>query len=171
MTFFIGLKLDVYLIFILPFCAALLAVGIGIAFSNNRSIFGTSLVLAVVLVSCQLGTALSMVKADSYSRQYLPAIEFVRDRLGKTTPSPVIASSYFGFDLGFARVQDDARLGFYSGMCPSLIIEDQFYREWWARIFAIDEPEIPVYVRNLLGTEYSLVFANRLYRVYERRRS
>ena len=170
MTFFIGLKLEMYLIFILPFCAALLAVGTSIAFANTSSIWWSSLVLAIVLVSCQLGTALSIVKADSYHRQYLPAMEFVRDRLGETT-SPVIAGSYFGFDLGFARVQDDARLGFYSGMCPPLIVEDQFYSEWWARLFAIEEPELTVYVKNLLGTEYSLVFANRHYRVYERRKS
>lgn len=168
LTFFVGLKIPTYLILALPFFAALVVVGIILAFRNGSSFSWGSVILAGVLVLCQLGTLLSFIKADSYHREYLPTVQFVREAVGQKNEM-VIANDYFGFDLGFGRLRDDERLGFYSGLHPDIVIEDEFYTFCWDRVFKVQEPEVASYVRQLLGTQYRLVFSRGPYRVYERR--
>lgn len=169
LTFMVGLKLPTYLVFPMPFFAALIVVGIYLAFRNGSVLSWGSVIIAGLLVACQLGTAVSFIRLDQYHRDYLPTAQFVRQKIGSKKGTVVVADSFFGFELGLGRVKDDSRLGFYSGLRPDIIVEGPFYTELMRQLFNAEEPEVTLYVRALLGTEYRLVFSRGQYRVYERR--
>ena len=161
MTLFIGAKASCYLVYILPLYASVLAAWT-VHLHQSRSVLApASLLVVLTLVGAQIGSEIYKVRLNTYSNEYLPVVHYVQQRSGT-----VAASSYFGFQLGFERLRDDARLGYYSGVRPDLIVEDIWYRRWWDLLF---EPEVNRYVANLLNTEYRLVFAKGAFRVYERR--
>jgi 4-amino-4-deoxy-L-arabinose transferase-like glycosyltransferase len=167
MTLFVGMKAQCYLSAIIPFYLAILAIWLVRSCSCRSTAAPLSILLTTALILCQLGTIAFKIQKNAYASEYQPAVEFVRSRLapGKS----VFADSYFGFNLGFNRVRDDARLGYYSGSRADLIVEDLWYEWWWNRVFPQDEPEVTRYVNNLLSSDYRLAFERGPFRVYERR--
>jgi hypothetical protein len=166
MTFFVGLKASNYLVFILPLYAAACAVLVWKAHVRNALLAPLTLALIILLAGFQIGVEVYKIHRNTYANEYLPAVQFVRTRAAAAT---IAGDSYFGFDLGFDRVKDDARLGFYSGIRPDLIIQDIWYDRWWNFQFPAEEPELHRYVTHLLETQYRVVFEKGPIRVYERR--
>jgi 4-amino-4-deoxy-L-arabinose transferase-like glycosyltransferase len=166
MTLFVGLKSANYLVYIVPLYASVFAVLIWKVHVRNIAVAPIAVVFAALLVGCQTGAEVYKVHRNTYANEYLPAVRFVRDRAGggKT----IVADSCFGIDLGFDRITDDARLGFYSGVRPDLIIQDIWYDRWWNFQFPVEEPELYRYVTHLLETQYRVVYEKGSIRVYER---
>jgi 4-amino-4-deoxy-L-arabinose transferase-like glycosyltransferase len=167
MTLFVGMKASSYLVFILPLYAAVFAVLVWKMHIRKNVLAPVALALVVLLAGCQLGTEAYKIHRNTYAHEYLPTMQFVRARVARG--ETVIGDSFFGFDLGFDHVKDDARLGFYSGIRPDLIIEDIWYDRWWNFQFPVEEPELHRYVCDLLETQYRVVFEKGPIRVYERR--
>lgn len=168
MTLFVGMKSPSYLVIILPLYAAVLAVWL--CMSHRRGSMPAAPMSAAVLlllVACQLGTIAFKVRKNAYGSEYAPTVQFVRQHVPRR--ASLVADSYFGFDLGFDRVKDDTRLGYYTGVHPDVIIADVWYRYWWEQLFPVVEPEVAGYVRKLLSAEYRVIFAKGPFRVYERR--
>jgi 4-amino-4-deoxy-L-arabinose transferase-like glycosyltransferase len=163
MTFFVGAKASCYLIYILPLYAGVLAAWTCILHQRRSAVAPASLLIVLALLGIQAGSITYKVRHNTYANEYLPVVRFVEQHAGT-----VGADSYFGFHLGFDRVRDDARIGYYSGLRPDLIIEDIWYRRWWDPLY---EPEVNRYIANLLTSEYRLVFEKGPFRVYERRKT
>jgi 4-amino-4-deoxy-L-arabinose transferase-like glycosyltransferase len=169
MTLFVGLRASSYLVFILPLYAAVSAILLWKLHVRNHVLAPVAFALAFLLAACHIGAEAYKIRRDTYANEYFPAVKFVSKRAA--AGATIAADSYFGFDLGFDRVKDDARLGFYSGIRPDLIIEDIWYDRWWNFQFPAEEPELHRYVTDLLGAEYNLVFERGPIRVYERRKA
>ncbi len=167
MTFFVGLKAPNYLVFILPLYAGVCAVLVWKAHARNALLAPLALSLTILLAGFQTGVEICKIRRNTYANEYLPAAQFVRARA--TAGATIVADSYFGIDLGFGRVKDDARVGFYSDLRPDVIIQDLWYDRWWNFQFPQEEPEIDRYVSELLDTKYRVVFEKGPIRVYERR--
>jgi 4-amino-4-deoxy-L-arabinose transferase-like glycosyltransferase len=157
----IGLKLASYLVLILPLYAALLAVLVHR--SRQTTIAPIGILLACVLLICQTGVIASKILGNRYASEYQPTIEFLRQH----GSGPILADSYFGFDLGFDRVKDDARLGFIGGAKADWVVVDYWYDLWWNELFPQQDPEAVAYTRMLLKN-YRLVYNNGSFRVYRR---
>jgi 4-amino-4-deoxy-L-arabinose transferase-like glycosyltransferase len=167
MTFFVGLKAQCYLVLLLPFYAATGAVLFCRSHVSRSAFAPLSLFLLAVVTICNMGVISSKLRQNPFASTYQPAVQFVRARL--RPGDRVTADSYFGFDLGFDRVNDDCRLGYYSNVRTELIIADLWYRTWWQTLFPGQEPEVGDYVQQLLTTDYRIVFRNGPFLVYERR--
>jgi 4-amino-4-deoxy-L-arabinose transferase-like glycosyltransferase len=163
MTLFVGAKSSCYLVHILPLYAGVLAAWTCALHQRRSPVAPASLLIVLALLGVQAGSITYKIHHNTYANEYLPVVRFVEQHAGT-----VAANSYFGFHLGFDRVRDDARIGYYSGLRPDLVIEDTWYRRWWNLLF---EPEVNRYVANLLTSEYRLVFERGPFRVYERRRT
>jgi len=97
-----------------------------------------------------------------YQAKYMPVVEFLR-----TAPNEharIIGSAELGFEVGFDRVNDDTRLGFYSRKTPDLIVVEQIY-DGWFRKHEVREPDVYRHVRTTLAAARK-VFDNGQYRVY-----
>jgi 4-amino-4-deoxy-L-arabinose transferase-like glycosyltransferase len=167
MAIFIGLKAQCYLILILPFFAATAAVFFCRSHSARSALAPLSAFLVAVVLGSNIAVIASKLRTNPFASEYLKTVQFVRGRLHPG--ERVTADSYFGFDLGFDRVNDDCRVGYYSGFRTNLVIEDRWYGIWWRTLFEGEEPSIASYVRQLLKTEYRPIFRNGPYRVYEHR--
>ncbi len=168
MTWFIGHKSESYLVFALPLYAGLVAVWLCTSYTRAIPKPVLATVVTAVLVLCQVGTIAFKIRKNAYASEYVPTVQFVREKLAANGGN-LVADSYFGFDLGFQNVIDDARLGYYSGAIPYLIVEDMWYEIWWDHLFLADEPQVDAYVRHLLDSEYTVVFNRGPFRVYERK--
>ena len=169
MTFVVGLKANCYLIFLIPLYTALLAIWLCRSHDRRSITAPLSAVVTAGLLACQLGTIVFKLQENTYASEYTPTLNFVRSRLAGG--QLIFADSYFGFDLGFDRVIDDTRLGYYSGRRADLIVEDLWYDWWWRKLYPGEEPQISRYVKDLLRADYHLVFERGPFRVYERRRT
>jgi 4-amino-4-deoxy-L-arabinose transferase-like glycosyltransferase len=169
MTFVIGFKASNYLVFILPLYASVWAIWVW-KLHIRKSLFApASLLLTVLLIGCQIGVERYKIRVDTYRNEYVPTLQFVRGWIARTG-GKVVANSYFGIDLGFDKIRDDSRVGFYSGAQPGLVVEDLWYAWFWRIAFEPEEPEVALYIKRLLDTEYQPVFEKGSFKVYERRK-
>jgi hypothetical protein len=153
--FFENTKQAPYLIYVLPWMAALLAV---LAVEHWKP-FGWAVFSSVVAIQVA-GTALVISRLE-YQREYLPAIRIIEARGGEVT-----GDAQLGFGLGFTpKFVDDRRLGYYTNAKPKLIAVDGDYLEFFERIRA----EKPTEARFIDGklARCRLVFQNSLYKIYE----
>jgi len=100
-------------------------------------------------------------RAD-YESKYMTVVEFLR-----TAPNEharIIGSAELGFQVGFDRVSDDTRLGYYSRKTADLIVVEPIY-EGWFRKHEAREPDVYRHVRTTLASARK-IFDNGEYRVY-----
>ena len=157
-----GAKQDWYLVHILPLFGALLAVWI--VHSLKDRVMPASLVALGMagFVVVNVGLVGWLLHRGDYQSKYLPVVEFLQ-----TSPNQharIIGSAELGFQVGFDRVNDDTRLGYYSRRMPDLIVVDEIY-EGWFRKHEVREPDVYRHVRAKLAAARK-VFDNGEYRVY-----
>jgi hypothetical protein len=122
-------KYGLYLIHVIPLYAVLLASWVVWAWNARPAlrpilVCGMSGFMALQLVGC-----LYWVKRDSYRKEYLPLIQFVRS---VTPPNgKVTGPAELGFALGFdTNLKDDYSLGVRTGRAPDVIVQNDLYRAW-----------------------------------------
>jgi len=100
---------------------------------------------------------------DDYRREFLPAADFLKH---SAQPSDLIlASSEFGFPLGFGRnIVDDSSFTYNSHKTPKFIVMGPGYQ---ADLQA--DTDLAVFVSRLLSEHYKLVFSNSEYLIYQYR--
>jgi hypothetical protein len=157
-----GAKQDWYLVHIIPLFSALLAVWVVHCLKARALPAGLVALGMAGFVVVNVGLVGWLLHRADYQSKYLPLVEFLR-----TSPNEhaqIIGSAELGFQVGFDRVSDDTRLGYYSGKMPDLIVVEQIY-EGWFRKHEVREPDVYRHVRSTLGTARK-VFDNGQYRVY-----
>jgi len=159
-----GLKLQFYLVYLMPAYAAVL--GLWVRYMSRRPAIVFVPVLIAPLLFLQASTIVQLVRADKYHKTYLPAMEYVKRNSGPG--SLVTGNSTAVFALGFDRLVDDERLGYLSSIEPDILIEDRYYPTFWMR-FRTEQPEIEQYVRWNIASSFEPMFHNEYYTVYRRR--
>ncbi len=146
-----------YLIFIIPYYTALLAI-----FFNW--LWRESLVSRLAVVSLlglvtilHLGIVGFRIVHNDYRGRYLAATNFLKHN---AKPRDLImGSGELAFEMGFdGQVVDDARLGFLSGKKPEYIVVEAHYASFWFPWFAVNEPETHRYIEDLFNNKYELVY-------------
>jgi 4-amino-4-deoxy-L-arabinose transferase-like glycosyltransferase len=168
LTFFDGQKLSFYLVHIVPLYTALLAAFIYWCYSA-RVFPAWLLALSVCgLLAVQAGGILYRMKLNAYGRSYVPAVNFLQ--ANSTAETRVMGSAVLGFEFGYDRVIDDVRFGFNTGRRPDFLVVNDVYEEAITHYRAGGEgAELERHINNLLEREYTLVYDERLYRIYARR--
>jgi hypothetical protein len=116
-----------------------------------------------ILVVINVGAVGWLFHRADYQNIYLPVVEFlnspphVRER--------VMGSAELGFQIGFERLTDDYRLGYYSGKRAAVIVVEENYEGRFRR-YQTQEPAVFRHVMKTLS-EARKVFDNGRYRVYE----
>lgn len=149
-------KSPAYLVHVVPYLALLTA------FWLTR--FGRPLgVLAfVLLLLLQTAGSLHVILRREYSRQYTPAIAFLKTQGGDVTG---VAS--LGFGLGFGpNLTDDRRLGYFTGRDTRLIVVDNTYQGSFER-YREEQPAFYGHIQRRLATHH-MVFENALFKIYEK---
>jgi 4-amino-4-deoxy-L-arabinose transferase-like glycosyltransferase len=162
-TFF-NHKLVFYLIHIIPLYAAVLAVWIHYCWSR-RIVPQWALGACVAgLLALQVGGVAYRVKQNDYRAKYLPAVEFVKG--SSTQPALTMSSAEMAFGLGFDRVVDDLRLGYYSGKRPDFVIVGTTYEGLFGTL-QTKEPAVYQHVQKLLTEQCRVAFEHEPYKVYD----
>lgn len=162
-----GGKNTYYLIHTLPLLAALLAVTTvaGIRCNPRLAWFLLPVIAGVLLI--ETGAIAYKIRLNSYLNRYVPAVEFVKQRL--KPDGLIFATSAFGFDFGFRQEHliDDARLGYDSGRRADFVVVDEIYEIVFDG-HRRERPAIGQYVDRALATKYKLVYDRAQIRIYER---
>lgn len=164
-----GQKETWYLIHVVPVYTAVLAVWISWCW-NKKSVPKWLVLFCVVgFFGLQLGGVAQRIRIDTYRRDYLPAVEFLRNRA--SAGQQIMGSSELGFGLHtFDGLIDDSRLGFYTGKRPDFIVVEEAYKEQ-IEGSQTRRPELYRYINSLFSTEYQKVYDHQNYEIYARRKS
>jgi hypothetical protein len=157
-----GAKQDWYLVHIIPLFGALLALWIVHCVRAHVLPAGIVALGMAGFVVVNIGLVGWLAHRTDYQSKYMPVVEFLR-----ATPNEharIIGSAELGFQVGFDRVSDDTRLGYYSRKMPDLIVVEHIY-EGWFRKHEVREPDVYRHVRTTLAAARK-VFDNGQYRVY-----
>ena len=161
-----GQKLSWYLVHMIPFFAALLAVFLHWLWTSTILPRWAIVVPMLLFATLQVGGLLLRIRQNDYRRSYLPAITFL-----KTNAEPsalIMGSTELAFQLGFeSNLVDDIRLGYYSGKKPDFIVVDEIYEDAFK---GIGTQDLTVYqhVIDLLAKQYHPVYDQAHYRIYAR---
>ncbi|MGH9772830.1 MAG: hypothetical protein ACRD4Q_14215 [Candidatus Acidiferrales bacterium] len=159
-------KLSYYLIHILPFYIALLAVWCAHLWSvypRARRFVAAGL---LILVSVETGGILLKARKRSYVATQSTMIRFVH---AHSSPSArVVGSAALLYGLNFdPRLRDDYYLGTKSGRPPDVIIIGPLYRDIYEHYWNKERPAAMRKIDKRLSA-YKLVFRNSDYQVYFR---
>ncbi len=161
-----GQKQTPYLIHIVPFYCALLAIWLEWAW-RNRFVPRPVLILAVIMLTVlQIGGLALRIKQNTYARVYQPTINYLKEN---TAPNePIMGSATLGFALGFPdNLIGDGRYGIATGKRPRVLVYDDESENSWLESKRF-YPEYYEYLPRLLN-EYQVVFENDAYKIYVHR--
>ncbi len=167
MTLFDGMKFQNYLVYAVPFLAALFATTVGLLLHNSRRsdvLLGAVLLL---LAMPQLKAVLWQIRSNPLKNEFQPVADYLRQNSGPG--DRIIAGGEFAYVFGFTGpVRDDVRLGYYSGFQPLYIVTNGWYRDWLKRSVGGDPP-LHAYLQHRLSDGYEVVFKKGEYIVYRNR--
>ncbi len=167
MSVFEGHKNYYYLIYIIPFLAAVFGTWTYLCWTQQRVPKLLVLACAGALVFLQLSWAAYNIRRNLYRNSYQPTVEFVRKNA--TVNGGLVGSLELGFGLGFfGNFKDDATLGFYTHRQPEMVIVDERNYASAFEAFKKTAPEVHQYVSRLLAEKYSKVFEAPGYQVFQR---
>jgi 4-amino-4-deoxy-L-arabinose transferase-like glycosyltransferase len=162
-----GQKLTPYLIHIVPFYLAFLAV-----FTNWLWERRTVPILVLIAGLCfflalQTGGMALRIRQNTYANYYQPAVNYLKQNADEK--DIIMASSDFGFGLNFSdNLLDDGRFGFNTGKRPRFIVSDSGVEASWQSSKEFF-PAFYEYFPRLLREEYKLAYENAAYKIYEKR--
>lgn len=162
-----GQKETPYMIYMVPFYCALLAIFLNWIW-EKRLVPAPLLALGVALfLALQTGGMALRIKQNTYANFYQPTVDYLKQNASRE--DAIMASSDFGFGLGFPEnLVDDGRFGFYTGKRPKFIVTDDAVNTSWQESKEFF-PAFYEYFPRLLTEEYKIVYENATYKVYARR--
>lgn len=158
-----GLKLSNYLLHLIPLLVLMaLLGGRDLLESGTRKIC-----LAVIgLLALNVTALFQNFEADSKSQSMDPVFRILEDRRGSVITAPAEFAFYLGFD---GQMQDDHRLGFYTGRKPDLFVTNSWQRDWLEHADK-SEPEVAKAIRTALDMDYREIYRNESFVVWRRNR-
>ncbi len=166
LTIFDGQKLAWYLVHMIPLYAALLAAFLHWLWISSRMPKWAIVAPMGIFLLLQVGGVFHRIRQNSYSKSYLPAIQFLRSNAGPS--SLVMGSTELAFELGFdANLVDDIRLGYYTGKKPDFIVVDEIYEDAFKGVGTQDQV-VYQHVVDLLAHQYRPVYDQAHYKIYAR---
>lgn len=146
-----------YLVFIIPYYSALLAVASAWFWRKYVSSRAVVAALLIPFLVVQLGVVGFRIVHNDYRGRYLKAVDFL-----KRNAKPgdlIIGSGELAFELGFdGQVLDDARIGYYTGKKPEFIVLEAHYRYFWLQTLEAYEPAVYRYIMDLFKNKYEVVY-------------
>lgn len=159
-------KLSYYLIHILPFYIALLAVWCAHVWSAHRRTRGFVAAGLLLLVALETGGILLKARERSYMADQRAMIRYVRSH---SLPSEsIVGSAALIYGLNFdPRLRDDYYLGIRAGRMPDIIIIGPLYRDLYEHYWNKERPAAMKKIDARLAA-YKLAFQNSDYQIYFR---
>lgn len=162
-----GQKLAVYLVYVVPFYSAMMAIWI-----YHLGVKKILPIPILILGACgflflQTGGIALRIKQNNYGRFYRPAIEYLNANAkeGET----IMGSAEARFELESKAMHfADGRFAYYTGKRPTYIISDPGVDDSW-KSSKIHFPEFYVYFPKLLSEEYEVVYENEAFKIYKKR--
>jgi 4-amino-4-deoxy-L-arabinose transferase-like glycosyltransferase len=162
-----GQKETPYLVHIVPFYVAFLAITLNELW-QKKSLPKPLLAAALVLfVALQMGGMTLRIRKNTYANLYQPTIDYLRQNAGER--DSIMGGAGLGFGLNFSEnFIGDGKYGLTSGKRPKYIVySDDTHLSWIeSKVFY---PEFYEYLPRLLDEQYEVVYENEGYKVYARR--
>lgn len=153
---FEGTKSAAYLVHVVPYLAALAACWI------TRFWKPMGRLAFALLMLVQVAGSVYVITRREYSREYAPAIAFLKKQGGDVTG---VAS--LGFGLGFGPgLTDDRRLGYFTRRDTRFIVVDGTYQGAFDA-YRDQQPEFYDFIEKRLAARRP-VFENALFKIYEK---
>jgi len=165
MTFFVGFKAQMYLVYIVPLWDAVLALWAWLCWQGGRAARATAVVTLAVFAVLNWQALWHKWVENSYGNEYLPSVAFLRPYTGHG--ARLYAITALGFDIDYRDFTDDGRLGFYTHKLADVILIDHSYG-WWLAMFQREEKPVYRYISTLLASDYRLAHQSGSFRVYVR---
>jgi hypothetical protein len=169
-VYFVGMsvfnqKLSYYLVHIVPFYLALLAIGVTWLWTAHPAHRRAVAAGVLLLVGVEVGGILLKAYKRSYMATQRPAMAFL---LAHTGPNDrIVGTAALIYELHFdPRLRDDPYLGLTSGREPDAIVIDPLYRGFYEG-WQTRRPDAWKQTRERLST-YTLAYRNAAYDIYLR---
>ena len=161
-----GQKQTPYLVHIIPFYCALLAIWLE-SLWQKRFVPRPLLIASVAgLLFLQTGGMALRIKQNTYGNYYLPLTKFLKENTAEN--ELIMGGADIGFDLGFPiNHVADGRFAFYTGKRPKYIIYDSSVEISWLDSKTL-YPQLYEHLPRLLQ-EYEVVYENAAYKIYQRK--
>jgi len=162
-----GVKEMNYTVYMIPLYAALLAALVVWLWRNHGPAVRAMLVTVVIgLLLIHAGGIAHQVRQDTYHKDYLPAISFLKQNVPRD--QLLMGPGVLGFGLAYPpNLIDDFRLGALSGRTPDWIAVDDRYNRFFGGLKSW-EPSAYQFVRNRLENEYRPVYQHGNWTIYRR---
>ena len=161
-----GQKETPYLVHVIPFYGAFLAIALNEFW--QRKLLPKPLLLAGValFLALQTGGMALRVRQNTYGNFYRPTVEFLRQNAGAS--DLIMGEAGLAFGLGFPpNFMSDGRFGYYTGKRPRYLVYDSSVELSWkeSKDFA---PHLYEHLPRLLE-DYQIVYENKAYKIYQRK--
>lgn len=111
-----------YMVWVVPLTAILMAIGY---WMHRKKILAVGIILLVLLNIFITGWR---INRDEYHGYYVPTVDYLQSIADED--DVIMGGSELWFGMGFDRVIDDKKLGFYSGIEPDIVVMGPQYRNY-----------------------------------------
>ena len=162
-----GRKSQTYVVHVIPLFTALAAATAVYLWRKRVPALRAVIAAATgILMLIHTGGTAYQVRNNSYHRQYLPAISFLKQNL--RDDQLLIGPGVLGIGLKYPpNLMDDFRLGALNGKLPDWIVINEWYENWFLGLKA-SEPPTYAFVRNRLANEFTTVYNQGGFIIYRR---
>ena len=158
---FEGLKLTNYLLHLLPLLVCLAMVAWRDVLESKRLWIAAGVAVLLVLDGFALQENLT---GGDREKNYEPVLRILQQTHGMVVTAP----AEFAFEIGFdGQIQDDHRLGYYTGRRPEIFITNAWQRKWLEQAEKL-EPNVAKWIRERLDNDYREIYRNELFVVWRR---
>jgi 4-amino-4-deoxy-L-arabinose transferase-like glycosyltransferase len=146
---FEAVKLHFYVVHLAPLWMSLFAIALRWTWGRHKRLRLPTVLLAALLIVVHLAGTAYTIRRNSYARTYVQVLEAIRSHADRT--DLIMGSAELAFALGFdANLVDDVRLGCHSGKQPAVVVVDRRYRDTFAVVLAVKEPDAYRHVQKML---------------------
>jgi hypothetical protein len=159
-----GVMYPYYMIHTFLFASAIVAIAAA-ELRTTRFRYAAAVGIAMLLL-LQIGGIGLKVRENSYARQFLPAVRYIR---AHTAPGQYVEGDMalnFGLGVSNPDFHMDNRMGFLTGIRPAMIVTDEFSD---ISYFRGHEPDVYRFIRRRLDVEYREVANFGEYHIYQPR--
>lgn len=162
-----GQKETPYLIHIVPFYGAFLAILINYL-REKRLVPVPLLVLGISgFLALQAGGMALRIKQNTNGRVYQPTVNFLKQNAAEIDMIMGGAEIFFGLESS-KKFVSDGQFGYKTGKRPKFIVYDDAVHSSWQESKKFN-PGFHEYFPRLLSEEYEIVYENPAYKIYARR--
>jgi len=158
---FEGLKLTNYLLHLVPLLILLTVIALRDVLEGHRfrmAIGVGGLVLLNVLA------VLENSGGELREKNYEPVVRLLEKQRGRVVTAPAEFAFAAGFD---GQIEDDHRLGYYTGRKPDIFIANSWQRKWLDQADKL-EPTVSKWIRHKLDDEYREIYRNETFVVWKK---